>query len=88
MATLVGVFVTNPWTIVPIYTFGTWVGARLMGLDHIIPDIDWSHITLTVFIKEFRPVLVPFILGNTLIGAVSAIISYILIFKAIKRSRG
>jgi uncharacterized protein (DUF2062 family) len=24
LITLVGVYVTNPWTIVPIYSFGTW----------------------------------------------------------------
>lgn len=88
IVTLVGVFVTNPWTIVPIYTFGTWVGARLLGVKHILPEIDWSHITFMGFINDFRPLVMPFIVGNTLIGLVSALIGYIIIFMAIKRNRG
>ena len=30
--TIVGVYITNPWTIVPIYTFATWFGGKLLGL--------------------------------------------------------
>lgn len=86
--TLIGVFVTNPWTIVPIYSFGTWVGARIIGMDNILPEIDWSHITLLGFLKEFRPLLLPFLIGNTVIGIVSAVLSYILIYKAAKNYRG
>ena len=86
--TLVGVFVTNPWTIVPIYSFGTWVGAKIIGMDNLVPAIDWSHITLAGFFKEFRPLLLPFLIGNTALGIVSAIVSYILIYKAAKNYRG
>ncbi|MFZ2196965.1 MAG: DUF2062 domain-containing protein [Thermodesulfovibrionales bacterium] len=86
--TLVGVFVTNPWTIVPIYSFGTWVGARIIGMDNLVPAIDWSHITLVGFFKEFRPLLLPFLVGNTALGMVSAVVSYILIYKAAKNYRG
>ena len=88
LVTLVGVFVTNPWTIVPIYTFGTWIGARLMNVNNIIPHIDWTHMTFAGLIGEFRPLVVPFIVGNTLIGLICAVISYILIYMAVKRSRG
>ena len=42
IATLTGVFVTNPWTIVPIYTFSTWLGAKILGINDIIPDINWQ----------------------------------------------
>lgn len=86
--TLMGVFVTNPWTIVPIYTFGTWVGVRVMGIDNMLPAVDWSHTTLLGFIDKFSPMAAPFIIGNTLVGLVSAVISYIVIYKAVKKSRG
>ena len=86
--TLVGVFVTNPWTIVPIYSFGTWVGANIIGIDNILPEIDWSHITIIGFFKEFRPLLLPFLIGNTVIGIASAVVSYVLIYKAAKNYRG
>jgi len=86
--TLIGVYITNPWTIVPIYSFGTWVGAKIVRIDHIIPDIDWSSVTLLGFIKEFSPLILPFITGTTLLGIVSAVISYFLIYHAVKVSRG
>jgi len=88
LITIVGVYVTNPWTIVPIYSFGTWFGAKIIGMDNIVPVIDWSHITLVGFIKEFRPLLLPFLVGNTVIGIVSAVLSYIIIYKAAKNYRG
>jgi len=88
LITLVGVYITNPWTIVPIYSFGTWIGARITGMHKIIPVIDWTQITLLGFLKEFRPLLLPFLIGNTVIGIVSAALSYILIYKAAKKYRG
>jgi len=88
LITLVGVYITNPWTIVPIYSFGTWIGARIMGMHKIIPVIDWTQITLLGFFKEFRPLLLPFLIGSTVIGIVSAVISYVLIYKAAKKYRG
>ncbi len=88
LITLAGVFVTNPWTIVPIYSFGTWVGARLTGMDNLIPEIDWSHITLFGFLNEFRPLLLPFIVGTTVVGVISAAVSYFFIYRAAKKYHG
>ncbi|MGC2062730.1 MAG: DUF2062 domain-containing protein [Thermodesulfovibrionales bacterium] len=85
LVTLVGVYVTNPWTIVPIYTFGTWLGARLLGIDHILPEIDWAHISFSELLRDFRPLLMPFLLGNTVLGLVSALVSYAVIFKTVKK---
>jgi uncharacterized protein (DUF2062 family) len=88
LVTLVGVYVTNPWTIVPIYTFGTWVGTKILGVEQIIPAIDWSHMTLKLFLDEFKHLLMPFIVGSTVNGAVAALVSYVLIYSAVKRNRG
>lgn len=86
--TLAGVFVTNPWTIVPIYTFGTWLGAKIMGIHDIIPDIDWNHISVSDLLNDFRHLLMPFVTGTTVLGLVSSIIAYFLIVKAIRSARG
>jgi len=86
--TLVGVFVTNPWTIVPIYSFGTWVGAKIIGMHKVIPVIDWTEITFLGFLKEFRPLLLPFMVGSTAIGIVAAIVSYFIIYNAVRKYRG
>ena len=85
LVTVVGVYVTNPWTIVPIYTFGTWLGARMLGLDHILPRIDWSHITISALLGEFRPLLLPFVVGNTVLGLVSGLAGYIIIYNTVRR---
>lgn len=85
--TLIGVYVTNPWTIVPIYSFGTWLGARLMGLGHIIPDINWSDISFLGFIEQFRHLVLPFIVGSTVLGTVSAAAGYAIVLHAVKKSR-
>lgn len=85
--TLIGVYVTNPWTIVPIYTFGTWVGAKVVGLESIIPSIDWSRITFLGLLGQFRPLLLPFVVGNTLIGLIAATVGYFLIYVAVKSGR-
>lgn len=88
LVTLVGVYVTNPWTIVPIYSFGTWIGAKIIGMNKVIPVIDWTQITFLGFLKEFRPLLLPFIIGNTVVGLVSAVLSYFILYNAAKKYRG
>ncbi len=88
LVTLIGVYITNPWTIVPIYTFGTWVGAKVLGITHIIPPMDWSHITCRVLFYEFKHLLVPFVVGSLLMATVSSILGYILIYRAVKSARG
>lgn len=86
--TVVGVYVTNPWTIVPIYTFGTWVGAKLLGIDRLVPDIDWAHLTVKELLHTLGPLLLPFIVGSTLLGVLSGGISFFLVYRMVKKSRG
>ena len=85
---IVGIYVTNPWTIVPIYSFGIWIGAKLLAMNHIIPDIDWAHLSIKEFLFTFRPLLLPFVLGTTVLGSASTVLSYLLIYRLIKRNRG
>ena len=88
LVTLVGVYITNPWTIVPIYSFGTWVGAKLLGVQQVIPEVDWHHMTLKILLVEFEHLLVPFIVGSTVNGAIAAVMGYFVIYHAVKRNRG
>ena len=88
LATIIGVYVTNPWTIIPIYTFSTWIGMKFLGIGMIIPEVDWKHMTLSRILNEFSPILKPFFFGTLLIGTLSAILSYIVIYKIVKRRNG
>ena len=85
--TVIGVFITNPWTIIPIYTFSTWVGARLLGFDRVIPPINWNEMSISYFLREMEPLLWPFVLGTTFIGLVSAVAGYIIIYHAVVKNR-
>ena len=87
LALLAGVYITNPWTVVPIYTFSTYVGAQCLGIEQIIPTIDWSDITFINLMNDLEPLLMPFILGTLLIGSVMSVISYIIIYLAAKKIR-
>ena len=84
---LVGIYVTNPWTIVPIYSFGIWLGAKLLAINHIIPDIDWAHLSMQELLYALGPLLMPFILGTTVLGFVSAMLSYFIVYRTVRRSR-
>jgi uncharacterized protein (DUF2062 family) len=85
--TLVGVYITNPWTIVPIYTFATWLGARILGINHLIPDIDWAHMGMTELIKDLKPILPPFVVGTITLGLISGIIGYVVIYNSVVKQR-
>lgn len=87
LVAIVGVYITNPWTIVPIYTFCIWVGARLVGLKRIIPAIDWSDVTLMVFMSELKHLIIPFLVGTIVVGSISAVVSYFIIHWAVVRYR-
>ena len=85
--TIVGVYVTNPWTIVPIYTFATWLGARLLGMDHILPEIDWHNIGIPELIRDLEPILPPFIVGTIFLGLAGGILGYVIIYYAVIKQR-
>jgi hypothetical protein len=85
--TIVGVYITNPWTIVPIYTFATWLGAKVLGIDQILPDINWSNIGFSELLHDFEPVLPSFALGTIMLGIVSSALAYLLLYAAIVRHR-
>lgn len=83
--TMVGVFINNPWTLVPIYTFATWIGAILLGVDDIIPDIDWNNVNYKTLLAEFKPLLWPFLVGTTLLGAAASVVSFFIVYYIAKR---
>lgn len=85
---ITGVYITNPWTIVPIYAFSTWVGALITGADNLIPAMDWNHMTMQTLIEDMGHLLVPFLVGTTAVGLISGALSYIIIKKAVERARG
>ncbi len=92
LVAVVGVSVNNPWTIVPISSFCVWIGAKLMGIKQVLPEVDWGSVSLTgvmtkltdldnfiLLVKELMPLIKSFFVGSFLIGTISAVISYFII---------
>ncbi len=53
LVAIIGVSVNNPWTIVPISTFCVWVGAKILGIKQVLPEVDWGSISLTSIVMKF-----------------------------------
>ncbi len=84
---VVGVYITNPWTIVPIYSFSLWVGAKLIGMEEILPDIDWKSVTFMDIVTKLSHLIFPFCIGTVVVGTVSAVASYFIIYNAVVKYR-
>jgi uncharacterized protein (DUF2062 family) len=54
-------------------------------MNNILPEIDWKHITLTMLFNEFGPLIKPFVLGTVIIGALSSLVGYFIIYHFAKR---
>lgn len=92
LVAIIGVSVNNPWTIAPLSAFCVWVGAKLLGIKQVLPEVDWGSISLTsivmnftdmgkltALIKELWPLLSAFFVGSFLFCTISAIASYFII---------
>ena len=85
-AIIAGVYVTNLWTIVPIYAFSTWLGAKCLGIEYLIPDTDWPDVSFSFILNSFEHLLLPFIFGTFMVGSLTSGASYIIIYTAIKKA--
>jgi uncharacterized protein (DUF2062 family) len=63
------------------------VGAKLTGLERIIPTIGWSDVTVMVYMSELKPLIIPFLVGTMVVGSLSAVVSYFIIHWAVVKYR-
>ncbi|MGW8272658.1 MAG: DUF2062 domain-containing protein [Thermodesulfovibrionales bacterium] len=83
--TLMGVFVTNPWTIIPIYTLGTWAGMKMLRMEQSLAGVRWGELSLPNLFGELKGLVWPFVVGNFALGAAGAILSYLLLYRLLRR---
>jgi len=88
---LVGAFVNNPWTIAPMYTAGTLLGCALLGVSPAsLADVEWS-LTGLELLHSVRaglgPLLLPFVVGNLLLGTVGGVVSFLVVRAVLLRRR-
>ena len=98
LVAIVGVSVNNPWTIFPISAFCVWVGAKLIGIKQVLPEVDWKSLSLMniisgladfenfiLVVKKLMPLISAFFVGSFVICTISAVISYFIIHNFVSR---
>ena len=90
-AMLVGVYISNPWTLAPLYMAGTVVGCAIFGVSSEgLAHIDW-HLRGRAFYRALfetlRPYVWPFVVGNTLLGVLGGIVGYVALREVLERRR-
>jgi uncharacterized protein len=89
VAILLGAWVNNPWTLTPMYTAGTLVGCVLLGQSPAsLGAIDWSlsgHAFYASLFAGLRPLLLPFVVGNLVLGAAAAAVAFLVLRSLLSR---
>lgn len=95
-AAMVPVWITNPVTIAPIYTFNYWLGSKIWNgpplseVSELFIDIGQTMTRLEFWnIKEQflavlhmgKEILIPLVLGSLAIGAITGFLVYVLTLK-------
>jgi uncharacterized protein (DUF2062 family) len=90
-AMLVGVYVNNPWTLVPLFMAGTVLGCEIFGVStEGLAAIDFrlhGAAFYRTLIEGLRPYLWPFVVGNTLLGVAGGVVGYVLLREILERRR-
>jgi len=91
VALLAGTFTNNPWTVAPMYTAGTLLGCAVL---HVSPatlaDVQWGLSGRAFYeslLAGLGPLLLPFIVGNLLLGALAGLVAFF-ITRAVLVRRG
>ncbi|MGD8376592.1 MAG: DUF2062 domain-containing protein [Acidobacteriota bacterium] len=91
LAVLLGTFILNPWTVVPIYGSGTALGLLLLGRSADPADSLARQLQGIAGVGEFvevvAPLLGPFVLGNVLLAMVAGLVTYPVALAVVHRMR-
>lgn len=90
-AMLIGAYVNNPWTIAPMYTAGTLLGCYILGVSpEGLSQIEWKfhgHAFYVALFETMRPYVLPFALGNSILGVVGAVAAYFAMRSVLEKRR-
>lgn len=81
---IVGAYITNPFTFIPIYTICYKFGEYVTGIHAEMP-MDFSSLSLSCIMTTAKAFALPFFAGTHLLGLILASITYILSYYLIKK---
>jgi uncharacterized protein (DUF2062 family) len=89
LALLLGVFINNPWTLVPIYTAGTFLGGLLIGFPPrpALPSFGWQALWSGDFWLQLAGqwhLLKPMFLGSSILSVFVAALAYVIVLHLLK----
>ncbi len=84
---IVGAYITNPFTIVPVYTLCYKFGEYVTG-QHAVRPPSFSAMTLQSVLHTAKTFFIPFFVGTHLLGLILGAIAYILTYYIVKKYRG
>ena len=91
VAILAGAWTNNPWTLAPMYMAGTLLGCALLGVpSHGLDSIQWGlhgRAFYASLLEGLRPYVLPYIVGNLMLGALSGVIAYLAVRAVLQRRR-
>jgi uncharacterized protein (DUF2062 family) len=91
VAILLGAWTNNPWTIAPMYTAGTLLGGVVFGVStESLGAIDWSLEGRGFYeslVSGLRPLVLPFVVGNLVLGAAAALLSFLAVRSLLARRK-
>lgn len=92
-AVLIGVFMNNPWTLVPIYTIATYIGGLLIGFPSTapLPEFEWRsifHGSFWLLLAGQWRLLKPLVLGSIILAVLGSTLSFLLARYLIIKGRG
>lgn len=87
IATFTGVLITNPWTIIPIYSFSTWIGVKVLGMQEASYGVSETQLGMGALLGDLGSLLKPFVVGSCIFGAASAFIGYLVVLTTITTVR-
>jgi uncharacterized protein len=81
VAVLVGLFINNPWTLVPIYTVATYLGGLLIGFPSPtqLPQFEWHQLWSSSYWVQLAHqwhIIKPMLLGSIILSFFSPVLSY------------
>jgi hypothetical protein len=89
VAILTGAWINNPWTVAPMYMAGTALGCAMLGVSpESLESIDWGlhgHAFYAALWEGLRPLVLPFVVGNTVLGLVAGALSYLVVRSLLER---
>lgn len=87
IAALIGTLISNPFTFVPLYMFGTYVGSVVLGYDLNVNASAFRHFSLTELFGGSKEAVNAYFAGNFITATFASLAGYFILAWFIGRYR-